>query len=64
MRRRPEGVALAWIAAHPDATLQEAIALILEHRISCLPVVDEQSHPVGIVTWRDLLKALAPDQNQ
>jgi acetoin utilization protein AcuB len=51
------------ISAHPDATLQEAIALILQHRISCLPVVDEQSHPIGIVTWRDLLKALAPDQN-
>jgi acetoin utilization protein AcuB len=51
------------IAAHPDATLQEAIAMILEHRISCLPVVDEQSHPLGIVTWRDLLKAMATDDS-
>jgi acetoin utilization protein AcuB len=52
------------IFARPDATLAQAIGLILEHRISCLPLVDEQSHPLGIVTWRDLLKALAPDQNQ
>jgi acetoin utilization protein AcuB len=50
------------ISAGPDMMLQEAIGLILEHRISCLPVVDEQSHPVGIVTWRDLLKTLAADQ--
>ena len=49
------------IFARPDATISEGIGLILEHRISCLPVVDEQSHPIGIVTWRDLLKALAPD---
>ena len=46
------------VAARPETTVGEAIALILQHRISCLPVVDEQSHPVGIVTWRDLLKTL------
>jgi acetoin utilization protein AcuB len=51
------------ISARPDATFDQAISLILEHRISCLPVVDEQSHPIGIVTSRDLLKALAPHQN-
>jgi acetoin utilization protein AcuB len=50
------------ISAGPDMTLQEAIGLILEHRISCLPVVDEESHPVGIVTWRDVLKTLVTDQ--
>ena len=51
------------ICAHPDMMLQEAVNLILEHRISCLPVVDEQAHPVGIVTWRDVLKTLATDKH-
>ena len=46
------------IVATPDTTIEQAAALILEHRISCLPVVDEQSHPVGIVTWRDILKTI------
>jgi len=50
------------ISASPDTTVQEAIATILEHRISCLPVVDENSHPVGIITWRDILKTLATDE--
>lgn len=34
---------------------ESAAALLLAHRISCLPVVDGQRRPVGIVTWRDLI---------
>lgn len=49
------------ISAFPDTTIEQAIELILQHRISCLPVVDEKSHPVGIVSWRDLLKSLAKE---
>lgn len=56
MTRRP-------ISATPETTLQEAIALILDHRISCLPIVDAQSHPVGIVTWRDILKTLVTTES-
>lgn len=33
----------------------EAAALLLAHRISCLPVIDELQRPVGILTWRDLI---------
>ena len=51
------------ISAPPETTLQQAVALILDHGISRLPVVDAQSHPVGIVTWRDVLKMLASDQD-
>jgi CBS domain-containing protein len=39
----------------PDASLAEAARLILEHRISGLPVVDDGGALVGIVTERDLL---------
>jgi acetoin utilization protein AcuB len=35
------------------------VTLLLAHRISCIPIVDEESKPVGIVSWRDLLRALA-----
>jgi acetoin utilization protein AcuB len=43
----------------PDADVSEAIDLLLHNGFSCLPVVDEQQNPVGIVTWRDLLRYLA-----
>lgn len=41
-----------------DAPVSAAIALMLTHRISCVPVVDGNNVPVGIVSWRDILKAV------
>lgn len=38
----------------PDATLGEAARMMLEHRVSGLPVVDEQNHVVGIITESDI----------
>jgi acetoin utilization protein AcuB len=32
--------------------------LLLTHRISCIPIVDDENNPVGIVSWRDVLKSL------
>ncbi len=38
--------------------VEDAAQIMLEHRVSCLPVVTEDGRPVGIVTWRDLLGGL------
>jgi CBS domain-containing protein len=40
----------------PDATLAEAARIMLEHRISGLPVVDADGTLVGIITERDFLR--------
>jgi acetoin utilization protein AcuB len=50
MTRRP-------VTLPADATVDDAVKLFLEHRVSCLPVVDPAFKPVGIVSWRDLLKS-------
>ena len=42
--------------ARLDTSLAEAARLMLEHRISGLPVVDEGGKLVGVVTERDLLQ--------
>lgn len=42
-----------------DATLMDAVCTFKAHRISCIPVVDAQARPVGILSWRDLLAAMA-----
>ncbi len=52
MTRRP-------ITLRQESGIAEAVELLLKHRISCIPIVDEESKPVGIVSWRDLLRALA-----
>lgn len=47
------------ITLHPDAAISDAVKLFNTHKISCIPVVDNEFRPLGIVSWRDLLKAVA-----
>ena len=42
----------------------DAIEMLTEHDISCVPVVDEKGFPVGIITWRDVLKELADHRHK
>ncbi len=42
----------------PDAEISEAIEIFNNYDISCIPVVDDESKPVGIVSWRDIIKAI------
>ena len=42
-----------------ESSVREAINLFNENRISCIPVVNEKNNPVGIVSWRDIMKVLS-----
>jgi len=42
------------VTVRPDATVADAAKLFLEHRISAVPVVDDQGRVVGIVSEGDL----------
>jgi acetoin utilization protein AcuB len=46
------------ITLRAQSAVAEAVNLLLVHRISCVPVVDDDFKPIGIVSWRDLLKSL------
>ena len=46
------------ITLHAQSAVAEAVSLLLTHRISCIPIVDDEFKPIGIVSWRDLLKSL------
>lgn len=41
----------------PDALLEEAATKLLEKKIGCLPVVDENNQLLGIITHDDIFKA-------
>ena len=43
------------VCVRQNTLASEAAALLLAHRISCLPVVDERGGLLGIITWRDLI---------
>ncbi len=42
----------------PDAEISAAIEIFNNHDISCIPVVDGENKPVGIISWRDIIKAI------
>ena len=42
----------------PDATLDDAVELLLKHSVSCIPIINERNGIEGIITWRDLLPEL------
>jgi acetoin utilization protein AcuB len=49
------------ISLHPEASVQDAVYTFNTHRISCIPIVNIDRQPVGILSWRDILKALAKE---
>jgi IMP dehydrogenase len=55
VKRSESGMILDPVTVGPDATVAELDALCARYRVSGLPVVDEQSRLLGIVTNRDLL---------
>jgi len=42
-----------------DASVEDAIRLFNSERISCIPIVDENYRAVGILSWRDVMRALS-----
>lgn len=46
------------ITLPPGATTGDAAGVMLEHHVSCIPVVNAENAVLGIVTWRDLLTVL------
>lgn len=53
VKRAESGMVLDPVVVSPDRPLQDAVALMNDHGISGLPVVD-QGRPVGILTSRDI----------
>ena len=43
------------ITVKPESTVEELARLLIEHKISGVPVVDDADHIVGIVTENDLI---------
>ena len=38
------------------ATLKDTIEIFTDNQFSCIPVVNDGNSPLGIVTWRDVLR--------
>ena len=45
------------IVTHQKTDLENASRILLEHKIEKLPVVDENNHLMGLITYKDITKA-------
>ena len=67
VKKFESGMVINPVTMHPDATLADALALMSEHRISGVPVVEEaagggRGKLAGILTNRDVRFATNPEQ--
>ncbi len=46
------------VVAHRDDSIADAVARMLDHSVSCLPVVTNEGSVEGIVSWKDLIRTL------
>lgn len=46
------------ITVHADTLLEEAATVMKDKNVTVLPVLDDKQHVVGIVTYKDVFKAL------
>jgi len=44
------------ITLNQNASVMDAVTAFNAHKISCLPILDDEARVVGIVSWRDILK--------
>lgn len=47
------------ISAKADISVNDAVLMFYDHHISCLPIVDDNKHPIGIITWHDIIAIMA-----
>jgi acetoin utilization protein AcuB len=46
------------ISLDENATVKDAIKIFNEHKISCIPIINNEEKPVGILSWRDIMQEL------
>lgn len=49
------------ITLGPEATLKDALDILNHHKISCIPIVDEEMKAIGILSWKDIVRNIVLD---
>jgi CBS-domain-containing membrane protein len=52
------------VTVNRDDTIDHAISLMVKHRISGLPVIDQDHRPLGIISEFDLLELICEGQDE
>ncbi|MBI3773158.1 MAG: CBS domain-containing protein [Gammaproteobacteria bacterium] len=46
------------ITLKASADIYDAVSIFNQHTVSCIPIVDDENRPVGIISWRDILRVI------
>jgi acetoin utilization protein AcuB len=46
------------ITLDEKSELSDAITLFNQHNLSCIPVINEEGRPIGVLSWRDIIYAM------
>lgn len=47
-----------------DASFYDALEIFDQHKVSCIPIVDAENKALGIISWRDILRAIKSDLDE
>ena len=47
------------VTVSETASIYDVVALFNKTRMSCIPVVDKDNVPLGIISWKDIIRILA-----
>lgn len=63
-RRLHQAMSRDLVTVNDQATVEDAAHIMVCHKVNCLPVLNADGKTVGIVTWRDLVKAWVPNVDE
>lgn len=46
------------ITLDEDSELSEAITLFNQYNLSCIPVLNDEGKPIGVLSWRDIIASM------
>ena len=47
------------ITVDEKSSILDVVVCFQKHKVSCVPVIDRNGVPIGIISWRDVINALA-----
>lgn len=47
-----------------DASIDDALDIFINYNMSCIPIINEANQPIGIISWRDIMRAFLLQRKQ
>ena len=45
------------VTLNKEASIEDALDIFINYNMSCIPIINEANQPIGIISWRDIMRA-------